>query len=431
MAIHPLNRPFNAVIEPPGSKSETNRYLMLGALAAGVSRIDAPLRSNDTDLFMEALRAIGVGIEIGAVRAVVHAPLSRFDGGVSVSLGDGGTPTRFMMAIASLARNPVVIDGSPRMRERPVAEGVDMLRALGATIEYAEADGRLPVRVGGGPRPRGGSLEVGRTASSQFISAILMLAPRLERGVDLFVNSQSLTSPSYIELTLAALRRWGVPVEVLRDDAGRITRIVVPPADLAPQHVGVEPDASSAVYFLGAAALVRDSRVTIKGLPRLSRQPDAACLAAFCSMGAREWSGPAGIGLEGTETLNGIDVDASRWPDGALCVAAVASLAKGRSRMRGLETLKVKESNRVQVLVEELTKLGCRAEAGSGSIIIDPDLSSARPVTIDPHGDHRIAMTFATLGLVRPGISIADAGCVAKSYPNFWRDLARLSESAR
>ena len=431
MAIGPVRRPFHAVVEPPGSKSETNRYLMLAALSAGVSRLDAPLRSDDTDLFAQALRDIGVGIEADTTRTSVRGPGGRLAGGGRVNLGDGGTPTRFMMAIASLARKCVIIDGSARMRERPIAEGVEMLRAIGAKIDYVEDEGRLPVRVGGGRLPIGGSLEVGRTASSQFISALLMLAPRLDRGIDLFVDGASLTSPSYVELTLAALARWGVPVQVIRDATGRLSRITVPPTDLRPMQVAIEPDASSAVYFLGAAAVIRDARVTIRGLPRLSRQPDTSCLAAFVSMGAREWSSPAGIGLEGTETLNGIDVDASRWPDGALCVAAVASVAKGKSRIRGLETLRVKESNRVQVLAEELTKLGCRVEAAEGAITIEPQIDSAKSVVIDPRGDHRIAMTFAVLGLVRPGISISNPGCVTKSYPNFWRDFAALSDQTR
>ncbi len=418
-------------MQPPGSKSETNRFLMLAALATGRSRLDAPLRSTDTDLFMDALVACGVSVQRRPRRTTINAIGDRIPGGCGVHLGDGGTPTRFMMALASTAARPVLIDGSARMRERPIAEGVELLRALGASVEYAEEDGRLPVRVGGGRMPRGGAVEVGRTASSQFISAILLLGARLERGVDLFVKGGSLTSPSYVELTLAALQRWGVPVTVLRDDGGRISRVTVPPGEIPPSDVTVEPDASSAVYFLGAAALVRDSRVTIKGLPRLSRQPDAACLAALCSMGAREWSGPAGLGLEGTATLNGIDVDASRWPDGALCIAAVASMAKTPSRIRGLETLRVKESNRVQVLVEELAKLGCRAEAGDGFIVVHPGADGARAAVIDPRGDHRIAMTFAMLGLARPGISIAEPSCVAKSYPGFWQDFAALSASAR
>jgi len=427
ISISPARRPFHVTIEPPGSKSETNRFLMLGALSSGISRLDSPLHAADTDLFMDALRAIGIPISSSESSADIHGCAGRMAGGVSVTLGDGGTPTRFMMAIASLARKPVIIDGSARMRQRPIAEGIELLRALGAKIEYVEEEGRLPVRVGGGRLPRGGKIEVGRTASSQFISAVLLLAPRLERGVDLFVNAESLTSPSYVELTLHALKKWGVPCDVFRNESGRITRVTVAHHDLSATVVPIEPDASSAVYFLGAAALVRDARVTIRGLPRLSRQPDAACLPAFVSMGAHEWSGPTGMGIEGTATLNGIDVDASRWPDGALCVAAVASLAKGRTRIRGLETLKVKESNRVQVLAEELTKMGCRIETTENSITIDPDFSSAKPIVIDPRGDHRIAMTFAVIGLARPGITIADPTCVGKSYPNFWRDFATLN----
>ncbi len=401
---------------------------MLAALSAGTSTLHRPLRALDTDLFMDALDAMGLSIarEDDLVRVTPRG--ARASGGVAVNLGDGGTPTRFLMAIASLARRPVTVDGSERMRQRPIAEGVEMLRALGARVDYLEAEGRLPVRVGGGSIPIGGTLEVGRTASSQFVSAVLLLAPRLERGVDLFVTGESLTTPSYVELTLDAMRSWGIAFDLCRDAQGRLTRITVPPASLAASARSIEPDASSAVYFLGAAALVRDARITIAGLPRLSMQPDAACLRALVSMGAHEWSGPHGMGLEGTATLNGVDLDGSQWPDGALCVAAVASMARGRTRIRGLETLKVKESNRIQVLAEEFARLGTHVETTDHSIVIDPHKSSPRPGVVDPRGDHRIAMTFGVLGLVRPGISIADPGCVAKSYPQFWSDLARLAE---
>lgn len=431
VAISPLARPFHVSVTPPGSKSETNRYLMLGALSQGITALSRPLRALDTDRFMDALCTVGISVTRSDECVQLHCREARMAGGASVNLGDGGTPTRFMIALATLARKPVIIDGSARMRERPVAEGVEMLRSVGAKIDYLEEEGRLPVRVGGGRIPRGGVIEVGRTASSQFVSALLLLAPRLERGIDLFVTSDSLTSPSYVELTIDALRAWGVPVDVVRSAQGRISRITVAHTPMMGAARSIEPDASSAVYFLGAAAIVRDARVTIPGLSRLSRQPDAACLRALVSMGAHEWSGAGGMGLEGTATLNGVDLDGSLWPDGALCIAAVASLARGRTRIRGLETLKVKESNRVQVLAEELTKLGARVETTEHSITIDPELSSARPVVIDPHGDHRIAMTFAVLGLSRPGISILDPQCVAKSYPNFWEDFALLGEVAR
>lgn len=430
MVIGQIRRPFNVTIQPPGSKSETNRYLMLAALSEGQSRLVRPLRAADCDHLTAALRKVGIPVEAGEESTTVMGSLARPRGGCTVNLADGGTPTRFMMALGSLARKAVTVDGSARMRERPVAEGVDLLRAIGARVEYAEEPGRLPVRVGGGALPQGGTVEVGRTASSQFVSALLLIAPRLERGIDLFVKDESLTSPSYVELTLDALRKWGVEADVQRDQAGRLRRISIAPQPLAGRSIAIEPDASSAVYFLAAAAVVRDARVTISGLPRHSRQPDSACLGALVSMGAQEWSTPMGVGLEGTATLNGVDVDASRWPDGALCIAAVAALAKGRTRIRGLETLKVKESNRVQVLVEELRRLGSKVEATESSISIEPDTSSARPIVIDPRGDHRVAMSFAVLGLARGGISIADPTCVSKSYPAFWRDIALLGSQA-
>lgn len=426
VSIIPAPRPFRGSVTPPGSKSETNRFLMLAALSSGRTRLDAPLRADDTNRFIDALRACGAGIHEGESWVEVESS-GVLEGGSSVTLGDGGTPTRFMIALATLARQPITIDGSARMRERPVAEGIEMLRALGAEIQYVESEGRLPVRVGGGKVPRGGALEVGRTASSQFVSAVLLLAPRLERGIDLFVRADSLTSPSYVELTIHALEKWGVPVQVERDGKGMLARITVPPTQLRAASLQVEVDASSAAYFLAAAAIVPDAGVVIRGLPRLSKQPDVACLSALVSMGASECSSAAGIGVEGTSTWRGIDIDASRWPDGALCLAAVASLAKGSTRIRGLETLKVKESDRVHVMAEQLARTGCCIESTDHSITIHPDRARAAPVLIDPQGDHRVAMSFAVLGLARPGISIANPTCVSKSYPAFWRDLHQLT----
>jgi len=426
VSIIPAPRPFRGEVTPPGSKSETNRFLMLAALSEGCTRLEGPLHADDTNRFMDALRASGATVRREDSCVEVEGT-GRLPGGSRVTLGDGGTPTRFMIALATLARKPITIDGSARMRERPVSEGIEMLRTLGAKIDYLEDEGRLPVRVGGGEMPLGGALTVGRTASSQFVSAVLLLAPRLERGVDLIVGADSLTSPSYVELTIHALEKWGVPVQVQRDGAGKLLRITVPRTELRAASMKVEVDASSAAYFLAAAAIVPDARVLIRGLPRNSKQPDVACLAALVSMGASECSSTTGIGVEGTSVWRGIDIDASRWPDGALCLTAVASLAKGPTRIRGLETLKVKESDRVHVMAEELARAGCGIESTENSITVHPDRARATPVLIDPRGDHRVAMSFAVLGLARPGISIANPACVSKSYPAFWRDLHQLT----
>ena len=447
--IEPIRRPFVFEAHPPGSKSETNRAYVLAALASGVSHIRRPLRAEDPDLLLQALSACGCETQWSGESVSIRGVAGQPDGGMAVSLGDGGTPARFMLAVGALARQAIVVDGSARMRQRPVSEGVDILRKLGASVEYAEEELRLPVRVGarasparggkvgsstrsaprksdcGVPALRGGAIEVGRTASSQFISAAMLTAPWMERGVDIFF-SEPPTSPSYIELSVAALRRFGGEPTVLRDSLGRLVRISVPHGPLQAHDVAIEPDASSAIYFLAAAALVRGSRVLIPGLSRGTKQPDGALLGALVAMGAREVPSASGVCVLGDAPLRGVDIDASRFPDGALCLGAVAAAAKGPTRIRGLETLKHKESNRVAVLASELEKLGCRVTIGSASVEIDPSTAHGRPVTIEAHNDHRVAMSFAVLGLVRPGLTIDDPACVAKSYPGFWEEFDRM-----
>ncbi len=420
--VMPARRAFVANVTPPGSKSETHRMYALAALADGQSRVTRPLRARDPDLFLEAIRAAGADAAWDGDALLVRGVRGMPRGGCHVHLGDGGAPARFMLAIGALSGAPVCVDGSARLRERPVAEGVGLLRSAGAHVRYVEAEGRLPIEVGGGGPVRGGTVEAARTASSQFLSALLLIAPWTSQGVDLILR-EAPTSASYIELTIDTMRRFGVDVGVTRDGLGRLSRVRIEPQRVSGADVAVEPDASSAVYFLAAAAAIRDARATVRGLPRTSRQPDTACIASLVAMGAREITVPGGVGIEGTDQLRGVDLDGSRWPDGALAVCAIAALARGRTRIRGLETLRVKESNRVAALASELAKFGCGVSTTDSSITVDPAGLHGRPVTIDSHGDHRVAMSFAALGVARPGVSIMDPGCVAKSYPGFWSDL--------
>lgn len=423
--VMPARRAFAAEVVPPGSKSETNRMYALAALAEGTSRVGRPLRARDPDLFLEALCASGTAAAWESGSAVLRGMCGAPAGGCRVHLGDGGAPARFMLAVGALSRSPVLVDGSARLRERPVAEGVELLRAAGARVRYVEAEGRLPIEVGGAGAVRGGTVEAVRTASSQFLSALLLMAPWTQQGIDL-VMREAPTSASYVELTIDTMRRFGVAVAAERDALGRLARVRVDPQRVAGANVAVEPDASSAVYFLAAAAAIRDARATIRGLPRTSRQPDTACIAALVAMGAREITVPGGIGIEGTDQLRGVDLDGSRWPDGALSVAAISALARGVTRIRGLETLRVKESNRVAALAAELAKFGCAVSATDSTITVDPSGMHGRPVTVDSHGDHRVAMSFAALGVARPGVAVMDPRCVDKSYPGFWGDLRSL-----
>ena len=468
--IAPALRPVSAAIRVPGSKSQSNRHLILAALADGDTTLRGLLACDDCDRLRAALAACGVRCtdgEGGDLRVSPAVGAGRLDPAhlepvhldpVHLDLGDGGTPTRFMIAFAAAQPSGVyLIDGSARMRERPVAEGVAMLRALGARIDYAEAEGRLPVRVHGGFL-RGGAIEVGRTASSQFVSALLLVAPRLAEGIDLRFTEEP-TSASYIQLSLAALAAVGVNAEVAYGPVrlgaasigGGLARIRIAPQRIrgtpAGACVDIEPDASSAVYPAAAAVLTGGS-VVLEALPRRSAQPDAFFIEDLALRGARveaigEGGGDDdGDGASGTApgsaapratrvsagaTLRGFDSDYARAPDAAVMAMVLAACGDRPSLFTGLGTLRVKESDRIAAVAAGLRALGGTVECGEDWARIHPLPARLVPAAIDTVNDHRIAMAFAVLGLARAGVSIRNPACVAKSWPGFWLALEALS----
>jgi 3-phosphoshikimate 1-carboxyvinyltransferase len=440
--------PIDAVLAVPGSKSLTNRALMLAAMASGRTELQWALRSDDTDALARALAALGATIEArgpGPGGPVVADEFSvdgvggRFASGgdVSLHLGDGGTPTRFAMAVAAFAPRRVTIDGSARMRERPVADGVELLRQLGVRVEWIEQDGRLPVVVDGraGP-PTGGILHVGRLASSQFASALLLLAPWMRDGLELRFESPP-TSASYLTLTVDELRRWGARVDEARDAHGTLRSIRVAPGPLAARGaVMVEQDASSAVFWAVAAAIVPGSDLVLGWLPPESRQPDMRILAILESMGAAVIRSAGGVRVacrvpagDPSAPLDGAgEVDCGDCPDGALALMAAAAVASGPTRITGLGTLRAKESDRLSAMRDALKRVGATIDVGTDWIEIGPLAAGCSvEARIDPRGDHRVAMSLAVLGMRTGGIRIDDPGCVSKSYPQFWSALDLLS----
>ena len=442
--------PIDAVLAVPGSKSLTNRALVLAAMASGRTELQWALRSDDTDALARALGTLGATIASRGPGPESDGPVDddgfsvdgvggRFPAGgdVSLHLGDGGTPTRFAMAAAAFAPRRVTIDGSARMRDRPVADGVELLRRLGVHVEWGEQDGRLPVVVDGraGP-PTGGTLHVGRIASSQFASALLLLAPWMRDGLDLRFGSPP-TSASYLALTVDELRRWGARVDEARDAHGALRSIRVAPGVLAARGaVMVEQDASSAVFWAVAAAIVPGSDLVLGWLPPESRQPDMRILSILESMGATVIRGSGGVRVacrvpagDPSAPLDGAgEVDCGDCPDGALALMAAAAVASAPTRITGLGTLRAKESDRLAAMRAGLTRVGAAVDAGADWIEVGP-LPAGRHVDarIDPHGDHRIAMSLAVLGMRTGGIRVEDPDCVSKSYPRFWPALGFLS----
>jgi 3-phosphoshikimate 1-carboxyvinyltransferase len=430
LPIEPLRKPFDVTITPPGSKSITNRAYVLAALAKGESRIIRPLRADDTDLLLKALCTLGAEARWEGDDVLIRGVNGRFPRGGHVNLGDGGTPTRFMIACACLAAEPVVVDGSQRMRERPIAEGVDMLRQLGAKIEYVEAEGRLPVRVAPSHDFHGGRLSVGRTASSQFISALMLIAPWLRTGVTFHFEGDAPTSESYLWVTRDILGEWGANIDAPQSCGSlRNTTLTVKPTAIGSYEYFTEADASSAVYPAAAALMIPGARTSIHRIETHSPQPDVRCLLLLAERSAPYNGDPDELGFVGPPNVISFHVDLQSMPDGAVAVAIVASRAAGQSRLTGLCTLRVKETDRIAALATELRKVGCEVETGEDWIRIDPrgsESCATDPVVINTYNDHRMAMSFAVLGLARPGISIRNPSCVRKSYPTFWQDFAKL-----
>jgi len=459
LPIEPLTKPFDVTITPPGSKSITCRAYVLAALAKGDSRIIRPLRAEDTDLLLNALRTLGAQAKWvpgetgdGSEDLLITGVGGRFPRGGTVNLGDGGTPTRFMIACACLAAEPVVVDGSKRMRERPIAEGVDMLRQLGATIEYVEREGRLPVRVTPSESFKGGELTVGKTASSQFLSAVMLIGPWLSRGLEISLTKTP-TSESYLRLTLRCLAQWG-STTITKEDVGSIVILGRP---LHGCRFAVEADGSSAAFWFEAVAIAPRSAVVVRGLPGDSAQPDTCVPYRLWRSGLEprptvEWNSELSAVHDGRE-ITGFTIDAALFPDGAVALATASAIAHGSSTITGLHTLRVKETDRIAALANELRKVGCTVETTDDSITIHPipesrlgaatvreqsgsmgddekkplpDRRDSEPIIIETYNDHRMAMAFAVLGLRVPGIQIRNPACVRKSYPTFWKDFAKL-----
>lgn len=413
LEIHPLRRPVAGVVRPPGSKSITNRALVVTALApSGVSRLHSPLAADDTVVMRRALRGLGVLIDDNDDPWLVLGTGHDLHGG-KVDAGASGTTARFITAVAALARGEVVVDGTRRMRQRPIGPLVEALVALG--IGAGDTAGFPPVTVTGGVL-RGGRVEVDATVSSQFASALLMVAPLAPEPVEVVTLGPVVSRP-YLDSTVEIMRHFGAKVEVEGD------RYRVAPSGYRKGEIEIEADASAAVYPAVAAA-VTGGRVEIEGIPADSRQPDLAVLDHLAAMGCRVIRGRT-IRVEGPgDGLQPIDADLTAAPDGALALAVAALFADGSSRLRGLSTLRVKESDRLAALHQEIGRLGATARVAGDTLEIDP--GPLQGATVETYDDHRMAMAFAIAGLVVPGIVISRPEVVTKTWPGFFDMLAAL-----
>jgi 3-phosphoshikimate 1-carboxyvinyltransferase len=414
----------------PSSKSVTHRFLNLVLLARSPhpTVVERPLYAEDTRLFLAALGRAGFRVEESA-EAVRLTPGPRPEGPageVEIFCGNAGTMLRFLVATLTVVPGAWRLDGTPRLRERPVGPLVTALRRLGARIEYLGREGCVPLRIAGGSL-RGGVTAIDAGESSQYLSALLMAG--LAAPAEVVVEVGALTSHPYIEVTLAAAAAFGGRIEREGEHAFRVR-----PTPLDASRVRVEGDWSAACYPAAAAALT-GGEVRLAGVFADSRQGDRRFLDLLAAMGAEiAWEGDLlavrGPGHVAGNGLRGIDADLSAVPDQVPTLAAVAPFARGTTRITNVPHLRIKESDRLGAMASELGRVGATVVEGPDSLTIPGVWHTGRPpaerVVIDSHDDHRIAMSMALVGLCRPGIEIAAPGVVAKSYPEFWDDLERL-----
>jgi 3-phosphoshikimate 1-carboxyvinyltransferase len=412
--------PVDAVVTLPGSKSLTARELILGALAAGPSRLVRPLRARDTDLMADGLRALGTGItEDGADWLVTPRPLH---GPAEVDAGLAGTVLRFLPPVAALATGPVRLDGDARLRNSPNAGLIDGLRQLGVQVDD-EGRGRAPFTVHGTGVVRGGAVTVDAGESSQVVSGLLLAAARFTDGLDL-TPAGAVPSLPHVEMTVRALAEHGVDVAAT-ERGWRVS-----PGPIAALDRVIEPDLSNAAPFL-AAALVTGGRVTVRDWPTGTTQPGAQLDGLLTAMGADVVRTAEGLQVTGGPRIAPLTADLSAVGELTPVLAALCALAEGPSRLTGIAHLRGHETDRLQALDEVLTAVGARVEQLPDGLAITP--GPRRAARLDSYADHRMVMAAAVLGLAVEGVELTDPGAVGKTLPDFrdrWAGLLAQPEAA-
>ena len=416
-SIRPARPGLDASVRVPGSKSVTNRALLLAGLASGTSVLRGALEAGDTDAFAAGLRSLGVAVERRGDDLLVTGAGGSFPAtGADVFCAEAGTAARFLLAAAAAGDGAYRFDAAPQLRRRPLGLLLDALRAQGARTEPDDAAG-LPLTLQAHGLA-GGVVRLPGDTSSQFVSALLMAAPLGRAPLDLRVDG--LVSRPYVTMTLRMMEQFGARPEDAGDD-----RFVVAPGSYDGREYDVEPDASTASYFFAAAAVA--GRVQVLGLHREhALQGDVAFLDVLECMGCTVDDEPEGVRVAGPAALAGLTVDMTDIPDTFMTLAAIAPLATSPVTVTGIGNVRLKESDRIAAVEENLRRTGVKTESGPDWLRVFP--GTPRGASIDPHDDHRIAMAFSVLGLRVPGIVIEDPGCVAKTCPTFFDLWAALEQ---
>ena len=405
------------VVRVPGSKSYTHRLLIAAALSDGPCRIANPLRSEDTLLTLGALQQMGIAVQHREDHIEVKGAGGRLAPcNQPIYLANAGTSMRLLGGVVVLGQGRYVLTGSPRMCQRPMQALLDSLQQIGVDARSQNNNGCPPVIIQGGPY-RGGRTTIDCSVSSQFLSALLLIAPCLEQGLDIEVSHGPVSRP-YVDMSVDIMQACGVRLE--RQDYSRFR--VSGGQTYRSGDYRVEPDASQAGYFWAAAA-VTGSRVKVKGIDAGSRQGDVGLAELFGRMGCRVDHDTDGIAVTGCD-LQAIEVDMGHMPDVVPTLAVVAAFARGTTHIRNVSHLRAKECDRLAAVTRELGKMGIETRTGGDELIV----MGGQPhgAEIETYNDHRIAMSFAVAGLKVPGMIIRDERCVDKSFPNFWEVFGEL-----
>jgi len=440
LAISPI-RSIDGVVTLPGSKSLSNRCLLLAALSSGTTRVENLLDSDDIRYMLGALDALGVevtrdGLTVATVTGrggPIDAPLQLGDDSLELFLGNAGTAMRPLAAALCMGNGNFILDGVPRMRERPISDLIDGLRQLGANVNCVSDTGCPPVTIQGarltGGVPR--SASISGKMSSQFLSSLLMAAPLIDGDVTISIKDELISAP-YVSLTIGLMKKFGVDVRIV-GDMNNGTPSFILGADQkykSPQSILVEGDASSASYFLAGAAIT-GGKITVVGCGSSSVQGDVAFANVLEQMGATiTWDEDSITATRDPAVrLKGVDVDCGKIPDAAMTLAVVALFADGPTTIRNVYSWRLKETERMKAIVAECTKLGAKVEEFNDYCIIHPPPGNKvnDNVLIETYDDHRMAMTFALASCGGVKVNVHDPGCTAKTFPTYFDILGSIA----
>jgi len=407
----------NCEISVPGSKSYTHRILIASALSDGICRIDNALKSEDTLITVSALQQMGITIEADDNRLIVHGANGIFKKTTkTVFLGNSGTSMRLLTALAPLGKGRYVFTGTERMKERPIQDLLDALNQMGASAHSVNNNGCPPVTIESGDL-KGGRTSINCETSSQYLSAILLTAPFTKQGLEINVTKGPVSRP-YIDMTVDVMEKFGI--DITRDEYDYFK--VQQGQKYRAGSYSVEPDCSQAGYFWGAAAIT-GARIKVKGITKDSQQGDVHFTRLLEKMGCKVLHEKDGISVTGGSLL-AIEADMSDMPDMVPALAVVSAFARGRTVIKNVKHLKVKESDRLASVAKELSKMGVETNLTDTGLLIKGGIPHG--AEISTYKDHRIAMSFAIAGLKVPGIFIKDKKCVEKSFPDFWNVFSGL-----